>query len=74
MERSLGIFKHSIGWRITGRQPRSWEEGVWDYPLVATSIEEEGFEEIGVNILKRQNTVAQNIVTQLILDLCKQLI
>ena len=34
-------------------------------------MEETGFEEIGDYILKIQNTVAQYIVTQPILDLCK---
>ena len=34
-------------------------------------MEEAGFEEIGVYILKRQNTAAQYIVTRPIMDLCK---
>ena len=33
-------------------------------------MKEAGFEEIGVHILKRQNTVAQYIVKRMILDLC----
>ena len=35
-------------------------------------MEEAGFEEMGAYILKRQNTTAQYIVTQPILDLCKK--
>ena len=43
----------------------------WKYPLLAAAIEEAGFKEIGVYITRRQNTVAQYIVTQQILDLCE---
>ena len=35
-------------------------------------MEEKGFEEIGVYITRRQNTVTQYIATRLILDLCEQ--
>ena len=35
-------------------------------------MEEAGFEEIRVYILKRQNMVAQYIVTRPILDLCER--
>ena len=43
----------------------------WKYPLLAAAIEEAGFKEIGFYITRRQNTVAQYIVTQPILDLCE---
>ena len=35
-------------------------------------MEEAGFEEIGVYIKKRQNTVAQYILTRPIMDICEQ--
>ena len=38
-------------------------EGGWEYPLLASAMEEAGFEEIRFYILKRQNTVAQYIAT-----------
>ena len=59
MEWALGSFQHGVAQRITGRQLRRKEGGGRYYPLMATAIEEAEFEEIGVYILKRQNTVAQ---------------
>ena len=50
MERALGIFQHRVARRITGNQPRRRDEGVWDYPSLASVIEEENFEDIGVYI------------------------
>ena len=38
MEQALGSFQHRVIQQITGKHPRSWEEGVWDYPLLATAI------------------------------------
>ena len=35
-------------------------------------MEEAGFEEIGVYVTRRQNTFAQYIMTQPILDLCEK--
>ena len=37
-------------------------------------MEESRFDEIGVYILKRQNTVAQYIATRPIMDLCKMMV
>ena len=39
---------------------------------MVVAMEEAVFEDIGVYIKKRQNTVAQYIVTRPILDLCEQ--
>ena len=61
MEWDLGILQHRVVQRITGRQPGRHEEGGWDYPHLVTAMEEAVFEEIGVYMLKRQNTVAQYI-------------
>ena len=63
-----------------GRANDHWEEskevggggGGWEYPPLAAAMEGAGFEDIGVCIKKRQNTVAQYIVTRPILDLCEQ--
>ena len=49
----------------------SQEEGGWEYSMLATAMGEAGFEEIRVCIKRSQNTVAQYIVTQPILDLCE---
>ena len=49
-------------------------EGGWENPPLESAMEEAVFEEIGVYIQKRHNTVAQYIVTRLILDLCEQLV
>ena len=39
---------------------------------MAIAMEEVGFEDIGVYIIKRHNTVVQYIATQPILDLCER--
>ena len=58
MGRSLGIFQHRVTHTITGIQTRRWEEGGWEYLTLATAMEEAGFKEIGVYILKSHNMVA----------------
>ena len=71
MVRALGSFQNGVDRQITDRQPKIWEEGVWEYPHLAAAIEEEVFEDIEDYLIKRQNTVAQHIVMQTIMDLCK---
>ena len=44
--------------------------GVWYYPPLAVAMAEADFKEIGVYVTRRQNMVAQYIVTLPILDLC----
>ena len=46
--------------------------GGWECPPLAAEMVEAGFEEIGVYVTRRKNTVAQYIVTQPIMDLCNQ--
>ena len=53
-------------------QPRSWGVGSCDYPLLAATMEEAVFEEIGVYVTRRQNVVAQYDTTRPILDLFEQ--
>ena len=74
MGRDLGSFQHRVAQRIMERHPRQREEGGWEYPPLVATMEEAGSEEIGVYILKRYNMVAQYIVTQPNLDLCKRLV
>ena len=72
MERALGSFQHRVTQRITWRYPRRQGEGSWDYPPLATGMEEAVFEEIRIYILKKQNKVTQYIAMQPIIDLCEQ--
>ena len=72
MKQALGSFQKRVARRITGRQPMRREKGGWDYPPLVTSMEEVVLEEIGVYILKMQNTVTQYITMQPILDLCER--
>ena len=67
----MGHGHFSAQGRVSNHQEAAEEagEGGWDYPPLESSMEEEGFEEIGVYIQKRQNTVAQYIVMRPIMDL-----
>ena len=71
MDQAMGSFHHRGVQQITLRKPMSQEEGGWEYSMLATAMGEAGFEEIRVYIKRSQNTVAQYIVTQPILDLCE---
>ena len=44
--RALGELQHMVVKRITGRQPQSQLDGIWNYPLLDTEIQEAVFEEI----------------------------
>ena len=70
IDRSLGSFQNRVARWITRSNIRRKLDGVWEYPMMASAIEETGFEDIGVYIQKRQNTVAQYILTRLVMDLC----
>ena len=74
MGQALGSFQHRVVRQIMGRQPRRRKEGGWEYTPRASEMEEVGFKEIRVYILKRQNTHAQYIAMQPILNLCKRLV
>ena len=62
MELYLGSFQHRVGRQIKRKQPRRRGEGGWDYPPLASGMEEAVFEDIGVFIQNRQNMVAQYIL------------
>ena len=74
MDQAMGSFHHRGVQQITWRKPMSQEEGGWEYSMLATAMGEAGFEEIRVCIKRSQNTVAQYIVTQPILDPCERYI
>ena len=57
---------------ITRRQPRRQGEDSWEYLPLAEAMAETLFENIGVYVTRSQNTVAQYIVTQPILDLSER--
>ena len=72
MERALSSFQHRVARRLTGRKTVWMGEVIWKYYPLAAAMEEEGFEEIGFYITRRQNMVAHYIVTRQILDLCER--
>ena len=72
MERDLDSFEHRVAQRITGIQPRRWGGVIWAYPQLEEAMGEAGFEGIRKSVTRRQNTVAQYISTQPILDLCER--
>ena len=74
MERDLDIFQHRVVQQITGRKPRRWGDGSWEYPTLAEAMGEAGFKGIKKYVTRRQNTVAQYIATQPIMELCKRAI
>ena len=55
--RALGGVQH----RDIGRQPQRLLDGSWDYPHLETLMQEAGFEDVELYVLKRQNTVVQYI-------------
>ena len=71
MERALSGLLHGAARRITGRQARREKDGDWYYPSLEGAIREAGLTDIRMSILNRQNTVAQYIATQPLLDLCE---
>ena len=71
MESALDAFKGRVARRLTGRQPRQGRYIKWFYPYLAGSLTEAGVVRVRTSILRRQNTVAQFIVTRPILGLCE---
>ena len=72
MEKALDIFQSRVVRNITRKQPRRRNDGSWFYPPVAGVMKETGMVGIRTSILRRQNMVAQFIVTRPILDLCEK--
>ena len=69
MERALSRFLHGAARRLTGRQVRREKDWDWYYPSLEGAMKEAGLTDTRTSILKRQNTVAQYIGTQPLLDL-----
>ena len=69
MERALNSFIHGEVRQITGRQLRRGWDGTWFYPSLERAMKEAGFTDVQTSINRRQNTVAQYIATQPIMDL-----
>ena len=74
MESALDPFQGRVASKLMGRQPRRGRDGVWFYLSLAGAMKEAGIVRIRTSILRRQNTVAQFIATQPILDLCEKAI
>ena len=72
MEQALSIFQHRVARWLTGRQPKRRGDRSWEYASLEEAMMESGFEGIGTYITRRQNTVAQYIAMQPILDLCER--
>ena len=71
-EKALDSFQSRVARKITGRQPQQRKDGICIYPPLAGVMKETVMVGIKTSIIQRQNTVAQFIATQPILDLCKQ--
>ena len=66
-----GGFQTQVARCLTGRLPRRTQDRRWRYTLAASAREEAGFLTVKEFIRRRQNTVAQYIATQSLLDLCE---
>ena len=69
MHRLLGGFHHKLDRRLTGRQPRKGQDGGWVYPPLVDAMAEAGLQEVETYVSRRQNTMAQYIVTRPIMEL-----
>ena len=71
MESALDAFQGRVARRLTGRMPRRGRDGKWVYLPLAGVTKEAGVVRARTSVLRRQNTVAQFIVTRPILGLCE---
>ena len=69
---SLGSFLHRVARRITRKKPMRRDEGGSEYPPLTAAMDEVGFNETRIYIIKSQDMIAQYIVTRPILYLCKR--
>ena len=70
LEKSLEGCHHRVVRQMADMGPKRQRDGIWVYPPVGVSLAMVGLEEIRVYIDRRQNTVAQYIVTHHIIELC----
>ena len=72
MERDLEILQRRVARGITRKQLWRRADGIWVYSPLAEALGEAGFEGIRKMFKRRQNTVAQYIAKQPIMDLCER--
>ena len=73
MGKALGEFQAQVAIWLTGWLPQRTPGGKWTYTLEATARDEDGLLTTEEYTWRCQNTVAQYIDTQLLLDLCEGL-
>ena len=71
MEAALDAFQGRVAGRLTGRMPRRVRDGKWLYLPLAEATKDAGIVRARTSVLRRQNTVAQFVVTRPILVLCE---
>ena len=64
-------FQDQVAQRLTGRLLRRKPHGKWKYTLLAAARDKAGFQTMEEYLRQQQNTVAQYIATQSLLDLCE---
>ena len=68
----LGGFHHRVARRLSGLMPRFLpQEERWDYPPIEDALREAGMYSIKHYIGVRQNTLAEQVATRPILELCE---
>ena len=72
MRRALGGFQHRVSQLTMGRQLWRHPDNIWEYPPLEEEIKEAGLEEVETYIPRRQNMVAQYIVTRPVIELCDE--
>ena len=73
MGKALGGFQTQVAIRLTGHLPLRTTDRKWRYISAAVAKEEAGFLWMEEYVRWHQNTVAQYIATQSLLDLCEGL-
>ena len=68
--RVLGGFYHRVVCRLTGSQPWRGRDEVWLYRPLEDAMVEAELQEVDTYVSRHQNTVAQNIATKPIMNLC----
>ena len=72
--RVLGGFHHRLARSLMMRKLYRRQYGVWVYPLVEETMEEEmmkaGLKEVDTYVSRRHNTVKKFIATRTLMDLC----
>ena len=70
LEKSLAGLHQRTVWQMAGMSLELQLDGAWVYSPIGAVIVNVGLDEIGVYIVRHQNTVAQYIETYPIMDLC----